>query len=392
MPGDRIRGLASAVAYALLTRRAVFVDWPGSEDVFEGAEGAITRLSDAVWFALRVLPDPLVLRYPRTQWIPVDHKLPEMCSNLSLSQLMVRRDDLNGDAEQFMRSVEQDELIPIVIFSSNRNALFKFGQLAAYRELLTGMRMSTLFAPGCFQRLIAQPTNATLALFQVYLLCISSGQCPDESFHLLFLDVLTFQPWLHMFAAEPFVGIHIRTGDNVFFATEEEYQTKGSFPPPADFITYQAVHFDCARHVSHAHAPASKWLVVSDQRYVRYAANIVYGAQRVPERPATATAATVDLSPQHINYVAQPSSWNATRRATALLAAFGEHWILSHATALILPRSPQRLSGYSAVAAQRALSRGGFHAPAQVWSAPMPGTPDPRCLPVAPWELTQMLS
>jgi hypothetical protein len=188
------------------------------------------------------------------------------------------------------------------------------------------------------------------------------------------------------------VGVHIRTGDNVFFATEEAFQTQGKFPPPADFIAHQAAYFDCAHQVSYTHAPASKWLVVSDQRYVRYAANVVYGAERVPERPATAAAAGMDLSPQHINYVTQPASWNATRRAMALVAAFGEFWVLSHATALVVPRSSQRLSGYSAVAAQRALSRGGFHAPVQVWSAPMPGTPDPRCLPVAPWELAQALS
>ncbi len=54
--GDRIKGIISILAYALLTDRAFFIDWPRSHSVFEGADRVVTTLPDQVWDALRRVP------------------------------------------------------------------------------------------------------------------------------------------------------------------------------------------------------------------------------------------------------------------------------------------------------------------------------------------------
>ena len=135
------------MAYALLSQRAIFLDWPLSQSIVEAADGAPSVLPDPVWIALRVLPDSINLskisdpvpvpRDPSNHFVPLcgdTHIMKRVRRNqvlivvldamprVKVNFVLLQVNCMDGLplANCVLNSLKNDEMVPIIVMSAFR--------------------------------------------------------------------------------------------------------------------------------------------------------------------------------------------------------------------------------------------------------------------------------
>ena len=268
---DRLTGLMTALLFAILTDRALALDWPGHTEALQTPRflnGANSRLLSQ---SQRAPPE----EKRRVEWINQNRK----------------------ELQAQMTSKPLDVLWPerVVVLRSNRG--FTQGLLNA-PQLATAVAARNLTASnaqfGCLFNFLLRPTPAAL---QPVAPLLDAMRSPD---------VVT-------------VGVHVRTGDNAFVdeagADDAAMRERGE----RLFAAHKFI-FDfadrLANDIATAHDPprASRMLLLGDSNAMRAHAASVYGTRLL-------------LSNVTVGHVA--------RQQGALLTAVGEHWLYtsSHAFA-----------------------------------------------------------
>ena len=196
--GDRQRGIVSTLAYGLGAARGFFLDWPLSEQSWEGADGVPLRLSDELWALLGVLPlDELAER----ALLPVCH----------VTSFAIEHDYINGPPWRLVGTMPDDAAFPIVIVNSNVNCL-KFMQLhwPPWQQWVAASGIPEQHVWGCLNRLVMQPTAFIVEHYRGFLARLQTPLATSTTVE----DTGAVHPDAVLGHGLRFVGIHIRTGSS----------------------------------------------------------------------------------------------------------------------------------------------------------------------------------